>query len=171
MIMCNERENMMKKVLYAAAAIGALAASPAMAQSATFAVTGTIQASCGTINNLPIAFGTIATNADGTLTAAQSKSSASQAVYCNGINSTITVASTPLVNTVAPDDASFTGTLNYTTNVNFAGSSFGVGATQALGAKAGNMVVSANNLTATGGLRPYAGSYDGAITVTLSPAA
>ena len=32
------------------------------------------------------------------------------------------------------------------------------------------MTVSANNLTATGGKRPYAGGYSGTITVSLTPA-
>lgn len=160
----------MNKFLMAAAALGALATTPAMAQSATFQVSGTVNASCGALSNGTVPFGTINTNSDGTLTAGQSASSGSQAVYCNGINSTITVSATDLVNTVAADDANFTGTLTYTTNVNFAGTNFGTGTSQALGAKAGNMTVSANNLLANGGKRPYAGSYNGQITVTLTPA-
>ena len=70
---------------------------------------------------------------------------------------------------LSAEDANFTGTINYTTDVDFAGSHFGLGATQALGAKAGTLVVTASNLLANNSKRPYAGDYQGTVTVTLTP--
>ena len=160
----------MKKLLMAAVAVSALAASPAMA--ADFAVTGTVAPACGALTDKPIGFSTITTNSDGTLPGTQDASSAPQDVYCNDVNATITVASTQVLTAAAgtpADNSSFQRTITYTADVLFAGTNFPVGATQTLGAKAGTMVVSANNLSAT--LRPYAAAYDGLITVTLAPGA
>lgn len=160
----------MKKLLMAAVAVSALAASPAMA--ADFAVTGTVAPACGALADQPITIGTITTTASGFLPGTQDASSTSQSVYCNGVNATITVASTQVLTAAAgtpANTASFQRTITYTAAVDFAGTPFAVGATQALGAKAGTMVVSANDLSAV--LRPYAAAYDGLITVTLAPGA
>ena len=157
----------MKKILMAAVAVAALASTPVYA--ADFAVTGTVQASCGAITGLPIAFGTIATGSDGSLTAGQSKSSASQSAYCNGANSTISVSHLALANGTGAAPTGFTRTIDFTTDVDFAGAHFTDGVTQSLGAKTGSLVVSANSLTASA--KPLAGDYTGSITVTVTPAA
>jgi len=164
----------MKKLLLAAVALSAFA-TPALADpQASWNVTGTVAAQCGAIagNDADLAFGSLNINAsDGTLAANGSKSTTSQDVYCNGGSSTISVAATPMTNqtNTSAEDSNFTGTINYTTDVNFAGSHFGVGATQSLGAKAGTLVVTTSNLTANNSKRPYAGDYQGTVTVTLTP--
>lgn len=168
----------MKKLLLAAAALGAVASTPAMAttgdSTATYEVSGTVNASCNANTGGTIAFTTITTNSDGTLASGQSKTSGASAVYCNGVNSTITVSGSSIVNSVAADNAEFTGTLTFTPSAKIDGAAgiVNVGAgTTALGAKAGDLTVTAGSLTATGGKRPYAGAYTGNVTVTLSPAA
>ena len=163
----------MKKIMMAALALASPTATPALAQSANWAVTGTVNAQCGALTGSTLAFGTIAINAsDGKLATNAPVSSASQPVYCNGVNSTITVGYTAMTNTTtaATDTADFTGKIDYTANVAFGGTNFAPGAApQALGASAGTLVVTASALNA-GGKRPYAGSYSGNIAVTLSPA-
>jgi hypothetical protein len=155
----------MKKLLMAAVAVSAIAATPAFA--ADFPITATVGASCGAITGSTIAFSAIATGADGTLTAGQSASSSSQAVYCNGAGSTITVTSTELLTSPGVVASGFTKTLGFTTDVNFAGVHRGTGAAQALGAVTGTLIVSANNLTASA--KPQAGDYTGLIQVTVAP--
>jgi hypothetical protein len=156
----------MKKILMAAVALAAVSATPAMA--ADFTISGAVTASCGSIGDKTIAFGTIGTNSDGTLTSGQSKSSDGQSVYCNGTGSTISVSHTALTTgDSSPAPSGFTKTIDFTTDVDFAGSKFGDGTAQSLGAKTGTLVVSANELTATA--KPLAGSYSGKITVTVSP--
>jgi spore coat protein U-like protein len=156
-------------MMMAALAVSSLSATPALAQSASYTVSATVAASCGALTNGTIPFGTLGIGTDGTLTSGQSFSSGSQNVYCNGVNSTITVGHTAMTTSAAATDAGgFTRTIDFTTSVNFAGSTFGDGTTQALGAKTGTLVASANSLTATA--KPYAGSYSGTISVTLSPA-
>ena len=160
----------MKKLLMAAVAVSAIAATPAIA--ADFAVSGTVGASCSTVIGETLAFNTIGTNASGNVTAGQSKSSGAQDVVCNGANATITVASTQvLTNASAPtDSATFQRTIGFTAEVTIGGTPYSVSASpQTIGATAGSMVVSAKNLSAA--LRPYAGSYSGLITVTLAPGA
>jgi hypothetical protein len=164
-----------KKILMAAVALTAFGATPALAQEASFSVSGTVNAQCGAISNGTISFsGALDINAaTGALNANQSASSSSQSVYCNGVNSKISVSSTPLDNKsigAATDTADFTRTINYTPEVDFAGVVVNAGTALSLGAKAGTMVVSAKNLTALGGKRPYAGDYSGTITVSLAPA-
>ncbi|ANI79505.1 hypothetical protein [Sphingobium sp. EP60837] len=158
----------MKKILMAAVALTALGATPAMA-AGVFTVSGDVAATCGAISDGTITFSSgIATGTDGTLTSGQSQSSAPQNVYCNGAGSKITVAHTAMKigdGTGAPSN--FTKTIDFTTDVNFAGTHFGEGTSQTLGAMSGSLVVSANDLTASA--KPLAGSYSGSITVTVSP--
>ena len=165
----------MKKIFMATLVASAFAATPAMAatNTADFPITGTVTASCGAITGETLAFGEIGLNADGTLATNQSKTSSSQGVYCNGGAPTITVTSTNLLTAVAaPADAgSFTKTLHFTADVNFAGTHYLASASpQALGgATSGSMTVTTGNLTATA--KPYAGAYTGLIQVTLTPGA
>lgn len=156
----------MKKILMAAVALTALGATPAMA--ADFAVSGSVEASCGSIGDKPIAFDAILTNADGTLKTGQSKSSDGQSVYCNGSNSTISVSHAALkIGDGSGAPTNFTKTINFTTEVDFAGSKFTDGAGLNLGAKSGILTVTAKDLSADA--KPLAGSYTGSITVTVSP--
>jgi hypothetical protein len=165
----------MKKLLMGAVALAAISTTPAVAAdpSASYTVSGTVGAACGTLSNGSLTFANpLNINATGFLADSQSASS-SQTVWCNGVNSKISVAATAMTNqtTNAAENNDFTGTINFTTAVDFAGSPFALGTNQTLGAKAGTMTVSASALTANNGKRPYAGDYSGTITVTLSPAA
>lgn len=158
----------MKKLLMIGAALAATtAATPAFATD--FTVSGSVTASCGAMTDDPIAFGTIATDADGSLSTGQSKTNAGQPVYCNGVGSTISVSHDALKigdGTGAP--TGFTKTIDFTTSVDFAGVVVGDGASQTLGAQTGTLKVSANNLTASA--KPLAGTYAGAVHVTVTPA-
>jgi len=164
----------MKKLLVAAAALGAVASTPAMATaapSADYTVTGTVAPTCNAGSGGTITFGTIALASDGTLGTNADQSSTGVNVYCNGVNATLSLAGHTIVNSPAPADTTdFTKTLSFTTTATVGGSSFTEANAQAFGAKAGSLVVTAASLSA-GGKRPYAGSYTGTITVTLSPGA
>lgn len=158
----------MKKILMAAVALTAMTATPTYAQ-AVFNVSGTVNATCS-YSGGTIAFGTIATNADGTITTGQSQSSAAQTgFYCNGAGTTLDLAHTTLSN-ATPAASGFTNTIDYTPAVKVGGvdQQVGNGTGVAFGAQAGSLVVDARNLTATGKL--MAGSYAGTITLTLTPA-
>jgi len=164
----------MKKFLMAAVTFTALASVPAMpAAAADFGVTGTVAATCnysgGTID-----FGPISTNSDGTITSGQSKSSAAQTgFFCNGASTTLALSHSAMTNTVAAASG-FTSTILYTPAVKVGGVDKQVGdaASTSLGAIAGDLVVDARNLSTAGGTdKLMAGTYNGTITLTLTPAA
>lgn len=164
----------MKRLLMGAVALAALHTAPAMAQSAQFTVNASVTAACGALTGQTLNIANaLNVDATGHLADSQSVSSTPQDVWCNGVNSKMTVAATPLTNqtTNAADTADFTRTINYTTDVLFAGTHFGPGNDQNLGATAGQMTVTASTLSAMNGKRPYAGAYNGTITVTLTPGA
>ena len=162
----------MKKILMAAVALTAMAAIPATpaAAQAVFNVSGSVNAVCS-YSGGTIAFGTIGTNADGTIATGQSASSTAQTgFYCNGAGTTLSLAHTALTNSVTPATG-FTSTITYTPAVKVGGvdQQVGDGSGVAFGAQAGSLVVDARSLTASGKL--MAGSYAGTITLTLTPAA
>ena len=160
----------MKKIFIAALAASALTATPAMAQTATYAVSGMVNASCGGPADAPIAFGTINTTTAGELAGGQSKSITQTPVYCNSTGTTIKITHSALTNTaIAP--TGFTSTISYTPVVDFGGHTYTGDQNPAvlLGAAAGDLVVTASMLTATA--KPMAGGYTGAIVLTLTPGA
>lgn len=159
----------MRKLLMAAVALTAMSATPAFAQSANFTVSGSVNAVCSFTGGA-ISFPTITTNADGTIAASQSASSSAQAgFYCNGAGTTLTLAHSALTNAATPGSG-FTSTIDYTPAAVVGGvdKQVGDGTNATFGAQAGSLVVDARNLSATGKL--MAGSYSGAITLTLTPA-
>jgi spore coat protein U-like protein len=161
--------SVMKKILMAAVALTAVTATPAYSQTATFNVSGTVNAVCSFTGGT-IAFGTINVNSDGTIATGQSASSAGQpGFYCNGAGTTLDLSHTAMTTSATPPGG-FTSTINYTPAVVVGGSDqqVGDGTGVAFGAKAGSLVVDARNLTATGKL--MAGAYSGTITLTLTPA-
>lgn len=159
----------MKKLLMAAVALTAMSTTPAFAQSATFTVSGSVDAVCSFTGG-SITFPTIATEADGTITASQSASSAAQTgFYCNGAGTSLTLAHSALTNAATPG-VGFTSTIDYTPVAVLDGvdQQTGDGTNSTFGAQAGSLVVDARDLSATGKL--MAGSYSGSITLTLTPA-
>lgn len=160
----------MKKFLVAAVAVTALSALPAApAAAADYTVTGSVTATCGTPAGGTIAFGTVLVNADGTIATGQSASSSAQTgFYCNGAGTTLTLTHTAMTDGVTAPSG-FTSTVDFTPAVKVGGSDkqVGNGSNIALGATAGDLVVDARTLSASGKLT--AGSYSGSITLTLTP--
>ncbi len=159
----------MKKMLIATVALATFAATPSMA--ADFTVSGTVNAVCSYTGG-SISFNTIATNADGSIAGSQSASSTGQAgFYCNGANTTATLSHAALSNGNASPPSGFTGTINFTPVVKVDGADLVTGdqSSVAFGAQAGSLVVEARTLTASG--KVLAGSYNGSITLTLTPTA
>jgi hypothetical protein len=159
----------MKKILMAAVALTAMATVPATpAAAADFTVTGSVAAACNYTGGT-IAFGAIGTNADGTIAASQSTSSSAQTgFFCNGAGTTLALSHTAMANAATPASG-FTSTIDYTPAVSVGGvdQQLGDGNNNTFGAQAGDLVVDARTLTATGKL--MAGNYSGTITLTLTP--
>jgi hypothetical protein len=160
----------MKKIFMTAAAITGLTAFSAMpAGAASFTVSGSVTATCNYTGGT-IAFGTIAINSDGTLTASQTASSTAQtSFFCNGAGTTLDLAHTAMTDGVTAPSG-YTSTIDFTPAVKVGGTDkkVGDGTGTALGAIAGSLVVDARNLTAAA--KPTAGTYSGSITLTLTPA-
>lgn len=160
----------MKKIFMTVVAVTGLAGLPAVpASAASFTVSGSVTATCN-YSGGTIAFGTIATNADGTLTSNQSASSSAQTgFFCNGAGTTLDLTHTAMTDGVTAPSG-FTSTIDFTPAVKVGGTDkqVGNGTSVALGAIAGSLVVDARNLSAAA--KPTAGSYSGSITLTLTPA-
>ena len=159
----------------AAVALTAMTAMPAMAQdqNSTFTVNGSVDAKCSafTAGTFAINGGTIATDSSGMLTSANTGTSTPVAVWCNSAGAKINVSHTPLVNAAyTTDTAAFTKTINFVAKANVAGVEYAAGADRDLGVVSGDLTVTASNLT-SGGLKPFAGAYQGTITVVLKPGA
>jgi hypothetical protein len=170
------KESNVKKLLVAAA-IGLTAfATPAMATAgATFNVTANVNAFCTTVtgSTTDLGFGTLTVGADGKLTGSYSASSTQANVVCNGANTTVTASSTAMTNSATLTDATnFTNTINYTPTVSLGTHSIVVdNAPHAVGEVVGTLTVGAGTLAPAGGRALLAGSYAGAIVVTLTPTA
>lgn len=165
----------MKNLRFGAVILTAITTTPAMAQVATsqdasYAVTGSVQTTCGTIAGEPLEFGQLQINANGTLGSNGAKSH-SQATYCNGAGARVKVNVTPMTTAgTAPDG--FTNQINFTATVSLAGTSVPTnGSYLTVGPINGDLDVQASDLQAEGGALPMAGSYSGEIKVTLSPTA
>ncbi|MDF8335051.1 hypothetical protein [Novosphingobium cyanobacteriorum] len=165
----------MKKLLLAAASLGAVISTPALAAapSATYDVTASVPQSCNAGSNGTISFSTLTLNSDGTVASGQSASSTGTAVYCNGAAATLTLSTGNTITNSAytADAGGFTKTLTFTTTAKIgSGATLNEGTTT-IGAVAGNLVVTASSINGLSGARPYAGDYTGSLTVTLTPGA
>lgn len=159
----------MKKVLMAAVALTAVTATPAFAED--FAVTGKVAATCNYTGGT-IAFGTIQTNADGTLVANQKASSTAQTgFYCNGGSTKATVTHSPLSSGTGAAATGFVNSIGFTPVVSIGGVDVVTGDASgaSISATSGSLVVRADNLTASG--KVQAGDYTGQIVLTLTPGA
>lgn len=160
----------MKKLMIAAVAVSALAATPAFAADtvAIYGVTGSVTAICSAAASGTIALGNL-TDASGNLNVSGGTATDTGA-YCNGAGTTVQVAHTAF-STGGAAAAGFTNSLSFTPVV-VAGATTLTGdkaAGTSLGAFSG-LSVSVSALSA-GGSKPVAGSYAGSITVTLTPGA
>lgn len=166
----------MKKLLMAAVAASAIAATPAMAAtSAEYTVTGSVNAICSASASGTIAFGSLVNAATGLLSATSLSATADSTAFCNGAGTKVEVAHVNLANTttsqVGDAPTGFTKTVSFTPKVvTSVGALTGdQDAGTALGAFNG-ITVTAENLSA-GGNKPLAGDYSGSITITLTPGA
>jgi hypothetical protein len=161
----------MRKIVTIAAALSAFIAVPAFGATntvATYAVSGTVSAVCSANASGSISLGNLV---DGTGTLNVSSGSASDTgAYCNGAGTTIEVSHTSLT-TAGTASTGFTNTLTYSPKVT-AGATVLTGdqpSGTSLGTFSG-LTVEVTSLSASGN-KPVAGTYSGAITVTLSPGA
>lgn len=166
----------MKKLVLIALALGA--AAPAMAQNVntTFTVNGTVAGKCTIATGGTFAIngtGAISTDSTGALTGTNTGTSAPVLATCNAAGAQINVSKVALVHSDATltDTAFNTKTINFDAKATIGGVDYAEGQDRALGVVNGNLTVTASNLSTSGGLRPYAGSYSGTITVTLKPGA
>jgi hypothetical protein len=169
----------MKKLLMAAVAVSALVATPAMAATEqTYTFDGTVAAIC-TINGASLVnFGAL-TDLNGAYTGNSTSQTATDTnAYCNQAATTASIKHTNLVTTntatagftnVIPMSASLTTaqsvTLADATNASGTGTSAGSSGT--LGGFTGLSVTA--TLGSIGSDKLVAGTYNGSITVTLTP--
>ena len=163
---------MIKKLLLAAVAVSAIAATPAMAADtvALCGISGSVGEVCSASATGSIAFGAL-TDGTGTLNVTSKDAAADTGAYCNGAGTTITIAHTNLVHSTGAGTApaGFTKTVTFVPEVD-AGATTKTGdiGPVALGAFSG-LTVRAKSLATSASAKPLAGSYSGSITVTLTP--
>lgn len=170
----------MKQLLWASAALLALAV-PAVAQSPNSAqTTATIGVRCSmtnnatqTFNNLVLADGTGQLIAANVTSINTTLSTAPVNVACNAAGSTLTLTRTPLTRTpsVGSVPNGLTEQIDFTATATPAGRSAITSATatpQALGLFNGAVTLAVANPTA-GGNRLVAGAYAGSVVLTLTP--
>ncbi len=179
----------MKKILLAAAAIGALCVTSAQAVDGTVNINGSVAAKCTfTTDSATINLGELA-GANGTLdTSVVNGKNATLNGWCNGVASTMTVNAAPIAHTtVATAPAGFARRVDYTATASLSSASLATtvnGTDSSAGALAAGTPVLAGlfsgPITVTlsaaasaenaGGIM-VAGSYTGLVTVTLTPSA
>lgn len=170
----------MKKLLMAAVALTAMTASPALAApgtSQTYHFSGTVAALCSISGeSATVSFGAL-TDANGVYVNPGAKDNTDTGAYCNQSNTTATISHTNLVNSVSPASgftnivplsASLTTDQTTLTDSTAAsGSGTSAGSTGTIGG------FSSLKVTATPGspsAKLESGTYNGSITVVLTPA-
>lgn len=185
---------MKKTVVSALIAISALSSAPALAQaSGTVDISGTVSAKCTAVTPLSgnITLGELA-KSDGTVDAAFSANNGGLTrnftVRCNGANPQVSVNARPLVNAAAQNSpAGYTNTVHYTASVTaktakgnssvIEDQSLSAGATvgtlnDRIAATSDNISLKiGNGLTTDAVAILEAGTYQGAVEITVSPAA
>ena len=158
----------MKKLLMAAVAASAIAATPAMAAtSATYSVSGSVAGACSISATGSVDFGPLTDGAGAYNNSGTSSEDTDDSAYCNQAATTVTITHTNLANT-ASAPTGFTNTVTFDPVVS----------TQSVtltGDKAGGTLIGAFDVfkvkaTATApSAKLVAGSYSGSITITLAP--
>lgn len=157
----------MKKLLMAATAASALAASPALAQTtAVYGVTGNVAASCSITATGTLAFGSLATGATNATLATQS--STDSAAFCNQAQTTVTVTHADMT-TSASAPSGFTNTVVFTPEIQTQATTLN-GNQAALTTLGAFNTLTVRAIPTQPTLNLVAGSYAGSITITLSPA-
>jgi hypothetical protein len=185
----------MRNIIIGLAAIGALSAAPALAQSSsTITVNGTIASGCTAVTIPNSAnLGTISTTTGvGELDVAKvnvALTGTSASVTCNGAGTTLTVTALPLTGPALPNGTptgvnGFTNTIDYTANVSKPAGSYvqslgtvaGIimsdatttgATTETVGLVASNLNIDITNAAAIGTL--IAGAYTGTVQISLTP--
>ena len=173
----------MRKLILLAAAPLALAAGPAMAQSATGTVTidGTVGSRClFTTDNAHISLNEISqggsTTDAGRLDPARvNGQSATLVGWCNNAAAQMTVEAFPLLNT-AGAASGFTNRVDFTATADANSTqgedttlTGGAGTAVSVGMFTGNIDVTLSDASAPGNNLLVAGDYDGSVKVTLAP--
>ncbi len=169
----------MKKLMLAAAVLTVVTATPAMAApgtSQTYTFTGSVAALCSISGQTTVSFGAL-TDANGVYANPGAKDSTDSGAYCNQSNTTATITHTNLVNSIAPASG-FTNIVPMsasltTDQTTLADATAATGAGTSSGSTATIGGFSSLKVTATPGTpstKLEAGTYNGSITVVLSPA-
>jgi type 1 fimbria pilin len=183
-------EAKMKKILFAAAALSALVAAPAMADTTTVTISGNIAPSCsGASEEATIALGDITGEDVGTLVANAAGPFEGVEVLCNGMNTKIKVTATPISNTTVEElpegaaGAGFSRVINYTAAVSLesgyssglatgsasdSSASEGSDEEETLGLTKATFNLDLSEADAGGVL--VAGDYEGSVSIEVTPA-
>lgn len=157
-----------------------LVASAASAQvTGTVAINGTVANRCSlSINSQTISLGEMSQTADGRLnTAVVNGQNRTLTGFCNGATARMTVEAQPLLNPAAAA-AGFDNRVDYTATAvansvsgtdSSLASSPGAGSSVAVGAFAGNIVVTLSAASSPNNGVLVAGGYNGQVLVTLTP--
>lgn len=160
----------MKKLMMAALAASTLLATPAMAATtASYDVTASVAAVCSiSATGAVLDFGAL-TDASGNFSNTAAPETTDSAAYCNQASTKVAVSHTSLTNTVTAPTG-FTNIVTYTPVLTTQATTLtGDQTVGAIGAFT-TLKVKASSAAATGGAKLVAGSYTGAISITLTPA-
>jgi hypothetical protein len=170
----------MKKILMAAVAVSALSATPAMAQtgpSQTYTFDGTVAARCVITGASLVSFGAL-TDESGAYTSGASEDSVDSEAYCNQASTTATIKHTNLT-TDSAASLGFTNVIPMSAALSTpqgasvvdetvaSGTDESAGTTDEVNAFTGLKVTA--TLGSIGSAKLVAGTYEGSITVTLTP--
>lgn len=160
----------MKKMMMAMLAASAAFATPAMAAtSATYSVTGNVNAICSISAGVTLDFGNL-TDASGAFSNSASPEATDANAYCNQAATTIQIAHSDMT-TAGAASSGFTNVVGFTPVVTASSATFtGDKAAGTLIGAFSSLKVKAQSAAPSGGLKLVAGSYSGSITLTLTPA-
>jgi hypothetical protein len=165
----------MKKLMTFAAMAPLMLATPAIAASANYSVTGTVTAICTAASTGTLDFGTggLANTSTGVVLASATQSSTDATAVCNGNSTTITVAHVAMQTAATTSASGFTNTIDFTPRVTINGANLDNNRTNTTVGPFSGMTVTALNLTTAASAKPIAGSYNaagfGTISITLTP--
>ncbi len=182
----------MKRLLLSAAALAAFAAQPALAQTSTLNVTGTVPPLCSTgmAATLTMPLGTLV-DGNGELAAMFHSSipgaglwffrgTSEENAWCNGVNATYSISLTPLQRTAGEEPAAgFVSHVDVKSELTLGGldlaaETTGYGSTvgasgQTAGVFSGEMDGQITLIPPAAGVRLVAGEYLGTAVITLTP--
>ena len=159
----------MKKLMMAALTVSTVAATPALAgTTASYTVNGSVDAVCSISASGTLDFGKL-TDATGAFNNTAAPSSADGSASCNQAATTVTVTHTDLTTSGTPTTG-FTNDVTYTPVLITQDRTLTGNQNNAVIGAFSSLTVKAQNAASSGGLKLVAGSYSGAISITLTPA-